>query len=107
MVSGQTLLVVSAMKMETLVVAPCSGHVTAMIPLNIGDSVAAGQIVAVVSPVPGISEQGSASPGTGQPWKQVLEEVSTLKNLAEARLAPASEEPGVVLLIHDFPSASG
>ena len=93
-VLGDTLLVVSAMKMETLVTAPCSGVVTAMSSLNIGDKVAAGQIVAVLAPAQG--EQPSASPGADPAWGQVLEEVSTLKSLALARLAAGSDEPGVV-----------
>ncbi|MFB3103658.1 MAG: carboxyl transferase domain-containing protein, partial [Pseudomonadales bacterium] len=93
-VLGDTLLVVSAMKMETLVTAPCSGVVTAMLSLNIGDKVAAGQIVAVVAPAQ--EAQLSASPGKEPPWGFVLEEVSTLKSLALARLAAGSDEPGVV-----------
>ena len=44
------LLVVSAMKMETLVTAPCAGVVAALLPLQVGDVVSAGQIVATLSP---------------------------------------------------------
>ncbi|MCZ6853806.1 MAG: ATP-grasp domain-containing protein [Gammaproteobacteria bacterium] len=95
-VSGETLLVVSAMKMETLVTAPCAGVVTAMMPLNIGDAVAAGQIVAVVTPAQGSEEQSSVTPGQESAWAAVQEEVSKLRNLAEERLASSSEEPGVV-----------
>ena len=45
--AGDPLLVVSAMKMETVVAAPCSGLISAVQPLNAGDAVAAGQLVAV------------------------------------------------------------
>ena len=45
--AGETVLVISAMKMETLVTAPCAGVVSAVQPLVVGDSVSVGQVVAV------------------------------------------------------------
>jgi acetyl/propionyl-CoA carboxylase alpha subunit/acetyl-CoA carboxylase carboxyltransferase component len=95
---GATILVVSAMKMETVVVAPCSGVVTALQQLSVGDSVAAGQVVALV--VPG--EVHPESRAGGQPsvdrttWAPVLDEIETLHRIAHARFAPNSKDPGVV-----------
>ncbi len=90
---GDTLLVVSAMKMETLVTAGCAGVIAALQPLQAGDSVAAGQVVAVVSPSHAVTSQAKEST---QPWEAVLEEVALLRKLAEQRLAPGSDDPGVV-----------
>jgi acetyl/propionyl-CoA carboxylase alpha subunit/acetyl-CoA carboxylase carboxyltransferase component len=91
---GDTLLIVSAMKMETIVAAPCAGIVTELQPLDPGDGVALGQIVAVISPAKG--RQKVQSGDVSNTWKPVLKEVSTLQNLAHERLAPESEEPGVL-----------
>ncbi len=90
---GDTLLVVSAMKMETLVTAGCAGVIAALQPLRAGDTVAAGQVVAVVSPSHAVTPQAKEST---QPWKAVLEEVALLRNFADQRLAPGSDDPGVV-----------
>lgn len=95
---GDTVLVVRAMKMETMVVAPCSGVVTAVETLGSGDAVAAGQVVAVVTPAQRDTEEPlSSQPRHGeQTWAPVLKEVRALQRLAKARLAPGSDDPGVV-----------
>jgi acetyl/propionyl-CoA carboxylase alpha subunit/acetyl-CoA carboxylase carboxyltransferase component len=96
--AGDALLVVSAMKMETVVGAPCGGVVSAVLELRPGDAVAAGQVVAVLEPVAGGAERG-ASPERREPaggWAPLLEEVASLRGLALARLAPGSSDPGVV-----------
>ena len=95
---GDTLLVVSAMKMETLVTASCAGIIAALQPLQAGDTVAAGQIVAVVSPShrEPASTQQAPNKNSKQPWGAVLEEVTLLQNFAKKRLAPGSDDPGVV-----------
>ena len=92
---GDTLLVVSAMKMETMLTASCAGLVTAMQPLQVGDTVAAGQVVAVVSPSPD-STQLSPHIKSEQPWRSMLEEVRVLQDFAKQRLEPGSDDPGVV-----------
>ena len=96
--AGETVLIISTMKMETLVTAPCSGRVTAVQPLRAGDAVAAGQVVAVVEPVDGVAERrvSSGSQAGDDSWQSVLEEVRTLERFAHARLAPGSTDPGVV-----------
>jgi pyruvate carboxylase len=48
--AGATLMVVSAMKMETAITATCGGVVTGMVPAEAGASVTAGQIVATIAP---------------------------------------------------------
>ncbi len=92
---GDALLVVSAMKMETMLTASCAGIVTAMQPLQVGDSVAAGQVVAVVSPA---LDRSQLSPHikSEQPWRSMLEEARVLQDFAKQRLEPGSDDPGVV-----------
>ena len=48
--AGEALLIVSAMKMESQVSAPCAGIVVAVQPLQPGDSVDSGEVVAVIRP---------------------------------------------------------
>ncbi|HEX7038316.1 MAG TPA: carboxyl transferase domain-containing protein [Pseudomonadales bacterium] len=90
--AGEALLIISAMKMETVVTAPGAGEVAAMLPLEPGDSVGAGQIVALLSPADGAAAAAPVSGG----WGDVLGEVRTLQEMAHARLAPDSNDPGVV-----------
>lgn len=96
--AGDTLLVISAMKMESLILAPCSGVVTAMQPLNIDDIVTAGQVVALVRPTADDAEHPSSLQPQGgqQTWAPLLAETRVLQKLALARLAPGSDDPGVV-----------
>ena len=91
---GDTLLVISAMKMETQITAPCSGTVAAMADIEAGDTVSAGQIVAALSP--GDGGDAAAAPTGEDSWTPVVEDVKTLQALATTRLGPDSDEPGVV-----------
>lgn len=90
---GDPILVVSAMKMETLVAAAISGVLTAMQPLEIGNTIAAGQVVAVVTPS-GVAQDAAST--VKEPWAAVFEEVNELRRLAKVRLAPDSTDPGVM-----------
>lgn len=91
---GQPLVVVNAMKMETVISAPCAGTVAAVQPLSPGDSVGERQVVVVLVPAEGVAEQ--RKPVGDQTWAPVIEEVKTLQRLAEERLSASSDDPGVV-----------
>jgi acetyl/propionyl-CoA carboxylase alpha subunit/acetyl-CoA carboxylase carboxyltransferase component len=92
--AGDTLLVVSAMKMETAVTAPCAGVIAELVAVEVGGSVAAGQIVATITP----SSTGDVGPRSygDDSWAPTLEAVRQLQAIAHARLAPGSTDPGVV-----------
>ena len=89
---GETLVVISAMKMETEVTAPCSGTLRDIMPLSAGDSVGAGQIVATITP--SADAQDEAALSDEHSWAPLLEETKLLQALAKERLAPGSEDPG-------------
>ena len=90
--AGQTLLVVSAMKMESQIAAPCDGVVAAAQPLRAGDSVAAGQVFALLTPAAGGRRAAAAE---DESWTPLLRDVATMRQLALDRLAPDSKDPGV------------
>ena len=93
---GDGLLVISAMKMETVVTAPCAGTIAGILDLRPGDTVAQDTVVALVAPsAEGVSGDGVAWKRE-ETWLPVLDEVAELRGLADARLAPGSEDPGVV-----------
>ncbi len=100
--AGQTLVVISAMKMETEVTAPVGGTVSGVGALEPGDTVVAGQLLAVLEPSIGSPDPASSN-GAGGPgaegessWAATLDEIRTLQRLADERLSPSSDEPGVV-----------
>ncbi len=88
---GDSLMVISAMKMETSVTAPCGGKVTALAELEVGASVAAGQMVAAIAPM-----AGAAATSRENGWAPMLERVKALQDIAHARFADGSADPGVV-----------
>ncbi len=103
--AGDTFMVVTAMKMETAVTATCTGLVTLVAQLAVGDIVSPGQIIAVIRPAH--AERGSMGQAgerssvdqtnhVSQGWIPLLNEVATLQGLANARLSASSKEPGVV-----------
>ena len=93
--AGDAVLVVSAMKMETVVSAPCDGVVAALQPLRAGDAVTAGQVVALLAPADGAGAD-AAQTTPRETWAPLLEDVAAMRSLALERLAPGSEDPGVV-----------
>jgi acetyl/propionyl-CoA carboxylase alpha subunit/acetyl-CoA carboxylase carboxyltransferase component len=93
--AGDLLFVVSAMKMETSVAAPCAGTVATLAPLAVGDTVEGGQILAVLAPAAGAAR--AAPPVTpNESWTPMLDKVAALQAIAHKRLAPGSNDPGVV-----------
>ncbi len=94
--AGDAVLVINAMKMETVVTAPCAGTVAAMLGLNAGDAVAAGQVLAVIAPADGAASVNGAAHPVDEGWGPLLDEIRELQDLAQARLAPGSQDPGVV-----------
>ena len=93
--AGQPVLIVNAMKMETVITAPSSGQVVARQALAIGDILAADEVVAILSPSDG-AEASDSTRSDADTWQPTLDQVATLQSLAEERLAPGSEDPGVV-----------
>jgi len=94
---GDALFVLSAMKMETMVTAPCDGIVEKLQPLSPGDVVAVDQIVAVITPVDeSVGGQTPSADRDDETWAPVLDAIDTLQGLATERLAPGSDDPGVV-----------
>ncbi|MCC6919854.1 MAG: ATP-grasp domain-containing protein [Alphaproteobacteria bacterium] len=92
--AGDTLLVISAMKMESAVTAPCDGVVTQLEALSAGSNVGAGQVVLAIRPAAeGRQEARSYGADT---WAPLLAEVKTLQEIAHRRFAPGSKDPGVV-----------
>ena len=91
---GETLFVVSAMKMESTVASPCDGRLAALQPLQPGDTVEAGQVVAVIAPAEGATL--ARADEAGDTWAPLLEDIATMRALAHERLAPGSDDPGVV-----------
>ena len=94
--AGDTLLVVSAMKMETVIAAPCAGVVAAAESLSRGESVAAGQVVALVAPASSETGGDLAADTADGTWAPLLDDIHAMQGLAHERLAPGSTDPGVV-----------
>ena len=93
---GDTLLVVSAMKMETVIAAPCAGVIAAAETLAAGESVAAGQVVALVSPASTETGERLDTDTADGTWAPLLDDIRAMQGLALKRLAPGSTDPGVV-----------
>jgi len=94
--AGDTLVVVSAMKMETSVTAPVAGVVTRLATLEPGAQVAAGQVLAAIAPS---GEAGSASAPRAygeDSWRPTLDQVAALQKIAHDRFAGGSQDPGVL-----------
>jgi acetyl/propionyl-CoA carboxylase alpha subunit/acetyl-CoA carboxylase carboxyltransferase component len=95
-VAGANLIIVTAMKMETAVVAPHTGIVKDIQKLKVGDTVAAGQVMVALTLSEESEEKIAVDLSSDQTWGPMLAEVNTLRRLAVERLAPDSKDPGVV-----------
>ncbi|HEY1709350.1 MAG TPA: carboxyl transferase domain-containing protein [Rhizomicrobium sp.] len=94
--AGDTLMVISAMKMETALTAPCAGVVSELLPLSVGSSVFAGQIVAAIVAAEQDKSDGQSRTYGDDSWAPLLAEVKALQDIAHRRFAPDSKDPGVV-----------
>lgn len=94
--AGATLMVISAMKMETAITAPCAGVVTGISPAEVGAAVAAGQIVATIAPTERGRDATSPRRYGDDTWAPMLADVQALQAIAHRRFAPDSKDPGVV-----------
>jgi acetyl/propionyl-CoA carboxylase alpha subunit/acetyl-CoA carboxylase carboxyltransferase component len=94
--AGAILMVISAMKMETAITAPCAGVVTDLRPAVLGATVTAGQIVATIAPA--TRENDAATPRRygEDTWAPMLADVRALQEIAHQRFVPDSKDPGVV-----------
>ncbi|MGH7987671.1 MAG: carboxyl transferase domain-containing protein [Candidatus Binataceae bacterium] len=93
--AGATLMIISAMKMETAIVAPCASIVSQMGP-EIGAAVAPGQIIATITPATRGGDLAAPRGDGADTWAPVLADVHTLQAIAHRRLASGSNDPGVV-----------
>ena len=91
--AGDLLFVVSAMKMETSVAAPCAGTVATLASLSVGDAVDGSQVLAVIKPAAGAAK--AAPPATAdEGWTPMLDKVAALQAIAaQARWRPARPIP--------------
>jgi len=94
--AGATLMVISAMKMETAITAACAGVVTALEPRTIGVIVALGQVIATIAPSNHANEATATRNYGDDTWAPMLADVRALQALAHSRFAPDSKDPGVV-----------
>ncbi|MBX3483242.1 carboxyl transferase domain-containing protein [Phenylobacterium sp.] len=94
--AGDPLLVISAMKMETTVTAPCTGVVARMAAVEAGSAVAAGQVLAAIRP--SADAGGGATPRTygEDSWAPVMGQVAALQQIAHDRFGPETRDPGVI-----------
>ena len=94
--AGDPVVVVNAMKMETVISAPTSGRVHAMQALNAGDQLQANEIVAALTPLDITKSAPEEARLESDDWQSTLDQVATLQALAKKRLAIGSDDPGVV-----------
>ncbi|MXY06162.1 MAG: hypothetical protein F4Y55_09965, partial [Gammaproteobacteria bacterium] len=78
--AGDTLLVITAMKMESEVQAPCPGVVTKALALQPGDAVSAGQVLAAITPAAGKQPSGEQRP-EAETWAPLMAEVAAIQRL--------------------------
>ena len=85
---GATLMVISAMKMESAITSPCAGVVTAIRPTQISAVVAAGQIVAAIAPTQHASARSAARHYGDDTWAPMLSDVRALQRSPTSDLPP-------------------
>jgi acetyl/propionyl-CoA carboxylase alpha subunit/acetyl-CoA carboxylase carboxyltransferase component len=94
--AGDTLLVISTMKMETALTAPLHGVVTAIHAGRAGDTVAEGQILATIKPHRDAALARAPRIYGADSWEPMIANVRALQDIAHRRFAPESTDPGVL-----------
>ena len=94
--AGDVLVVVSAMKMETSITAPCDGMVTRLAPVGPGSAVAAGQMLIAIAPGEGAARPTAPAEPPEAGWRPMLDNVAQLQAIARSRFTEGSDDPGVV-----------
>jgi len=89
--AGEVLFIISAMKMETAVTSPCAGTIGKVAELTSGSAVVAGERLVSIMP----SGEAQAYQAA-ESWAPVLAQVQRLKNIAQSRFAPDTQDPGVL-----------
>jgi acetyl/propionyl-CoA carboxylase alpha subunit/acetyl-CoA carboxylase carboxyltransferase component len=92
--AGEPLMVISAMKMETSVTAPCAGTITAL--TEPGGQVGPGQVLAVIAPSEDAATRAARAADSSDGWAPMMAQVAALQGIAHARFAADSKDPGVV-----------
>ena len=92
--AGTTLMIVSAMKMETAINAPCAGVVTGISPSEIGATIAAGQIIATIAPATRNGDSTASRTYGDDTWAPLLNDVQSLQAIALRRLGSRFERSG-------------
>lgn len=98
--AGDTLMVISAMKMESAITAPCAGVVTAIRPTEMNAIVAVGQIVVTIAPAERRNGAGPTRHYGEDTWAPMLADVRALQAIAHKRFALDSTDLGVVRQRH-------
>ena len=93
--AGETLMVVSAMKMETTVSAPFAGRVTRMAALDLGSIVEAGQVVAAIRPSKAAGVAVAPTYGEDS-WAPMMGQMAALQKIAHDRFGSETRDPGVI-----------
>ena len=94
--AGDTLVVVSAMKIETALTAPFGGVITRVHSGASGDSIVAGQVLIAIEPDAHAKSAIAPRKYGDSSWAPVLADVKALQDIAHKRFAPDSTDPGVV-----------
>ena len=95
---GDKLLVLTAMKMETLINSKVKGIVTEVAPIKAGDVLVGDEVIVVIDTTveEGANSKRPSGVNKDETWANIMDDLNARKEFAKARLAHGSEDPGVV-----------